>query len=282
VGRCPDQELPPWSWPSERWTLPRSDNAEKLVVGAVVVVIVEVVGEVAAQAGDGDAEVAGERGPPAFFENQPLQRFDVAVGLGATGADAGDADRVHGDRAAEALGAEFHAIVREDALELPSRRLSVRGQRARRDVPVGCVKSSVHLPSCGEIVFTHPKADDAAGAGVSGTRCHRTADRCLGSERRTPKGRVASVEPRCEYACSRMNEPILELLEEYGSLGYEQITALVGAPPQVVRGALAELLESEMVDVVSVGDVQGHKTEAAVYWRLTEKGRQEIVRRRSE
>ena len=79
-----------------------------------------------------------------------------------------------------------------------------------------------------------------------------------------------------------MDGPILELLEEYGSLGYERITALVGAPPQVVRSALAELLESGMVDVVSVGDVEGHKTEAAVYWRLTEEGRQEIVRRHSE
>jgi hypothetical protein len=37
-----------------------------------------------------------------------------------------------------------------------------------------------------------------------------------------------------------------------------------------------------MLDVVHVGEVQGHKTEAAVYWRLAEKGRQEIVRRRSE
>ena len=79
-----------------------------------------------------------------------------------------------------------------------------------------------------------------------------------------------------------MDGPILELLEEYGSLGYERITALVGAPPQVVRSALADLLESGMVDVVGVGDVQGHKTEATVYWRLTEEGRQEIVRQRSE
>jgi DNA-binding transcriptional ArsR family regulator len=79
-----------------------------------------------------------------------------------------------------------------------------------------------------------------------------------------------------------MDGPILELLEEYGSLGYEQITELVGAPPQVVRSALAELLETGMLDVVHVGEVQGHKTEAAVYWRLAEKGRQEIVRRRSE
>jgi predicted ArsR family transcriptional regulator len=77
-----------------------------------------------------------------------------------------------------------------------------------------------------------------------------------------------------------MDGSILELLEEYGSLGYEQIAGLVAAPPNVVRSALAELLESGMVDVVSVGEVQGHKTNAAVYWRLTEKGRQQIVRRR--
>jgi hypothetical protein len=56
-------------------------------------------------------EVAGEGGSPALFEDQPVERFDVAVALRAAGADAGDADGVDGDRAAEAPGAKLLAVV---------------------------------------------------------------------------------------------------------------------------------------------------------------------------
>ena len=60
---------------------------EAAVVDASVVVLVEVVGEVAFEACVADVEVAGEGGSSALFEDQPVQRFDVAVGLRAAGAD---------------------------------------------------------------------------------------------------------------------------------------------------------------------------------------------------
>jgi hypothetical protein len=55
------------------------------VVGAVGVVVGEVFGEVAAQSGVGDVEVAGEAGSPAFVEDCLVEAFDVAVGLGSAG-----------------------------------------------------------------------------------------------------------------------------------------------------------------------------------------------------
>ncbi len=61
-------------------------------MGAAVVVVVDVVGEVAFEAGEANVQVAGEGGPPAFLEDQPVQGFDGAVGLGAAGADQGVAD----------------------------------------------------------------------------------------------------------------------------------------------------------------------------------------------
>jgi hypothetical protein len=62
------------------------------VVFALVVVVAQVVGEVATSAAVADLEVAGEGGPPAFFEDGAVQPFDVPVGLWATGADVGMAD----------------------------------------------------------------------------------------------------------------------------------------------------------------------------------------------
>jgi hypothetical protein len=63
-------------------------------VGAVGVVGVEVFGEVCAEAVVADVEVAGEAGSPAFVEDGLVQVFDVAVGLGSAGSDAGVADVV--------------------------------------------------------------------------------------------------------------------------------------------------------------------------------------------
>ena len=61
---------------------------EAAVVDAVVVVIGEVGVELAAKAAEGGVEVAGEGGAPALVEDRLVERFDVAVGLGAPGVDA--------------------------------------------------------------------------------------------------------------------------------------------------------------------------------------------------
>jgi hypothetical protein len=48
-------------------------------VGAVVVVVVEVLLEVALEGGQLGDERAGEGGPPAFLEDRELQALEVAV-----------------------------------------------------------------------------------------------------------------------------------------------------------------------------------------------------------
>jgi predicted ArsR family transcriptional regulator len=55
----------------------------------------------------------------------------------------------------------------------------------------------------------------------------------------------------------------LALLEQHGSLGYEQIAAHLGEPPDAVRNALTGLRERGFIDVLSVGELQGQPATAA-------------------
>jgi predicted ArsR family transcriptional regulator len=73
---------------------------------------------------------------------------------------------------------------------------------------------------------------------------------------------------------------ILELLEQHGSLAYEQIAAHLGRPAHVVRTELDDLRKQGLVDAVAVGKLEGELTNAASYWRLTATGRNELARRR--
>jgi hypothetical protein len=68
------------------------------VVGTLEVVVVDVGLEVVFEAGEADVEVAGEGWSLAFFEDQAVEGFDGAVGLGAAGADQGVADAELGER----------------------------------------------------------------------------------------------------------------------------------------------------------------------------------------
>jgi len=77
-----------------------------------------------------------------------------------------------------------------------------------------------------------------------------------------------------------MEGSILELLERHGSLGYEQIAAHLNERPDAVRNILASLRERRLVDVLSVGELEGNVTRAASYWRLTDAGRTELSRLR--
>jgi len=65
----------------------------------------------------------------------------------------------------------------------------------------------------------------------------------------------------------------LQLLGQHGSLGYEQIAALLEKRPGEVRQALERLRERGLVGVLAVGELEGHSTRAASYWRLTDAGR---------
>jgi DNA-binding transcriptional ArsR family regulator len=75
---------------------------------------------------------------------------------------------------------------------------------------------------------------------------------------------------------------ILALLAEHGSLGYEQIAAHSQASPETVRNALTDPRDGGLVDVLSVGELEGHSTRATLYSRLTEKGRAELERLRRQ
>jgi DNA-binding transcriptional ArsR family regulator len=78
-----------------------------------------------------------------------------------------------------------------------------------------------------------------------------------------------------------MEGSILALLEQHGSLAYEQIAAHLHEPPDAVRNALTSLRERGFVDLLSVGELEGHSKAVAAYWRLTNDGRAELARLRS-
>ena len=75
-----------------------------------------------------------------------------------------------------------------------------------------------------------------------------------------------------------MEGSILALLEQHGSLAYEQIAAHLNEPPDAVRRVLASLRARGLVDVLGISEVEGHGTRAAAYWRLTDAGRAELSR----
>jgi len=78
-----------------------------------------------------------------------------------------------------------------------------------------------------------------------------------------------------------MEASILALLDQHGALGFDQIVAHLAEPPDTVRSALTDLRDSGFVGVLSIGETQGHVVGAASYWRLTDRGREELARRAS-
>lgn len=73
---------------------------------------------------------------------------------------------------------------------------------------------------------------------------------------------------------------ILLLLEQHGSLAAEQIAGHLGDPLASVNAGLRNLRDRGLIDVLSVGELEGHRTRAAAYWRLTDVGRDELRRSR--
>jgi predicted ArsR family transcriptional regulator len=72
---------------------------------------------------------------------------------------------------------------------------------------------------------------------------------------------------------------ILELLGERIWLRYDEIATVLGERPDAIRSTLTNLRERGLVRALSVGEIQAHRTDASSYWRLTEKGRDELARR---
>jgi predicted ArsR family transcriptional regulator len=80
----------------------------------------------------------------------------------------------------------------------------------------------------------------------------------------------------------RMEGSILELLGQHGSLGADQVAAHLGKPLDAVNERLRDMRDRGLVDALAVGALEGNLTTAASYWRLTDQGRNELARRRSE
>jgi len=90
------------------------------------------------------------------------------------------------------------------------------------------------------------------------------------------------VTQRSSYSSRRWKGPSSSCWRSTGRSVTSQIAALLSDPAAAVRSALTDLRESGLVDAISVGELQAHTAEAASYWRLTDAGRQELARRRSE
>ena len=78
---------------------------------------------------------------------------------------------------------------------------------------------------------------------------------------------------------SKMDWSILELLGGRVWLRYDEIAAVLGERPDVIRSTLTNLRERGLVQALSVGDIQAHQRDTSAYWRLTEKGRDQLTRR---
>lgn len=76
-----------------------------------------------------------------------------------------------------------------------------------------------------------------------------------------------------------MELAILITLAQHGPLAADRIAAQLEDPLGEVQAALRRLRDRGLVDVVAVGELQGHSTNAASYWRLTDAGRDELARR---
>lgn len=77
-----------------------------------------------------------------------------------------------------------------------------------------------------------------------------------------------------------MESAILLVLEQHDSLAAEQIAAHLGDSLASVNAGLRDLRDRGLIDVLSVGELEGHRTRAASYWRLTDAGREELRRSR--
>jgi predicted ArsR family transcriptional regulator len=74
---------------------------------------------------------------------------------------------------------------------------------------------------------------------------------------------------------------VLEVLEAHGSLAYEQIAAHLQERPDAVPSVLQSLRARDLVEVLVFGvHAEQMLMSSAAYWRLTEKGREELGRRR--
>lgn len=73
-----------------------------------------------------------------------------------------------------------------------------------------------------------------------------------------------------------MDEAILQLLDQYGPLGYERIAELSDERPGEVRQTLERLSQHGLVSLLAVGELVGDRLSPLSYWQLTDQGRKAI------
>ena len=89
-------------------------------VRAVVVVVLEITGEIGAQGREAGHQGPRERGPVALLQDGLMDALHAAIALGPTGADARGADAGVGKRLGEGSAGELAGVVGADALEVPA------------------------------------------------------------------------------------------------------------------------------------------------------------------
>jgi hypothetical protein len=126
--QCPSSAHPPRSGVRLDLSLPL--HAACGGVGALDVVVGDVLDQVALERGHLGDQGAGEAGSPALLEDGRLDSLDAAVGLRPAGPDEAllGAGGFHG--LAELLVAELRAVVGGDRLQLPSGGGQLRGHPA--------------------------------------------------------------------------------------------------------------------------------------------------------
>jgi len=91
-------------------------------VGALVVVVAEVVGQVAPEGGVAGHQRAREGGPPTLLQDRALSPLDYAVGLWSPGPDEAVFGTEVGHSVPEVEGPELLTVVCGDSSQLPTGR----------------------------------------------------------------------------------------------------------------------------------------------------------------
>lgn len=92
---------------------------------------------------------------------------------------------------------------------------------------------------------------------------------------------VLCRQRECECRLAWPRRALLALLDQHGSLGYEQIAALLEEQPNEVSEALSRLRGLGFVEALTLGDTEAHIQRSVSYWHLTDAGRKELTRLRA-
>ena len=79
---------------------------------------------------------------------------------------------------------------------------------------------------------------------------------------------------------SGLDWSVLVLLEAHGSLAHEQVAAHLDERPDAARSVLQSLRTQGFIEALVLGKPAESMMTPVAYWRLTERGREQLGRRR--